>query len=300
MEGWVKSVYIPAWDTWKHGLLDWENSINPLASGVKCAWRVTTVSPSYMNELTSNSNGLEKLFEIEKGKCVGILNGIDVEVWNPEKDSFIEHHFNAATVNIGKQKCKMQLCQKFGLNATIPLIIFIGRLVGEKAADVLPKTIQVAMQQLYGKFSILILGSGDPIVEKELSIMNNWFNNNYACEIGYNESLSHLMYAGADFLLMPSRVEPCGLNQMYALAYGTVPMVRKTGGLQDTVNDMGNWEGFGITFNNASVDDMVHGIARAIEVYKDQDAMNNIRNIMMQIDHSWESVIDEYDKIYNS
>lgn len=295
---WDKSSYIPAWDTWKYGLLDWQGTINPLACGVKCASRVTTVSQSYMNELSISSNGLEKLFEYERGKCAGILNGIDNEVWNPKTDSFLKHHFTNKTVAKGKEQNKTALCKQFNLNKNVPLFIFIGRLVGEKAADLLPQAIEAAMHNFYGQFSMLILGSGDPHVEHILQSFNGRFNNFYHAEIGYNESLSHLMYAGADFLLMPSRVEPCGLNQMYALRYGTVAIVRSTGGLQDTIKDMGEWEGFGIRFNNPTVSDIHYSIQRAIEAYENKTHLNWMRNYMMQINHSWENTVEEYDNIY--
>lgn len=296
--GWDKSNYIPAWDTWKYGLLDWQNTINPLACGVKCAHQVTTVSQSYMNELSSSSNGLGKLFEYEKNKCVGILNGIDTEVWNPETDSFLSHHFNNKSVAKGKLQNKKELCKRFNLDSGVPLFIFIGRLVGEKAADLLPQVIEAAMHNFYGKFSMLILGSGDPHVETSLQQMNSRFGNYYHAEIGYNESLSHLMYAGADFLLMPSRVEPCGLNQLYALRYGTVAIVRSTGGLKDTVKDMGDWEGFGIRFNHANTSDIHHSIQRAIEVYQNKTHFSWMRGCMMQIDHSWENTVESYNNVY--
>lgn len=296
--GWDKSNYLPAWDTWKYGLLDWQGTINPLACGVKCASKVTTVSQSYMDELSSSSNGLEKLFEYEKGKCIGILNGIDNEVWNPETDTFLNYHFSNKTVTKGKQQNKVALCKQFGLDKNVPLFIFIGRLVGEKAADLLPQTIEVTMHNFYGKFSMLILGSGDPSVEHSLQSFNKRFGKYYHAEIGYNESLSHLMYAGADFLLMPSRVEPCGLNQIYALRYGTLAIVRSTGGLQDTIKDMGEWEGFGIRFNNATVADIHYSIQRAIDAYENKTHLNWMRNYTMQINHSWENTVKQYDAVY--
>jgi len=297
--GWDKSIYIPDWDTWKQGLLDWNNNINPLASGIKCAWKVTTVSNSYMSELRYNSNGLEKLFEYEKGKCYGILNGIDNDVWNPKTDTYIKNHFTVKTVTKGKQKNKEIICDQFGLNKDLPLFVFIGRLVGEKAADILPAAIRSLMHSFYGQFSLLILGSGDPMVEWELASFNEQYKGFYYADIGYNESLSHLMYAGSDFLLMPSRVEPCGLNQMYSLRYGTLPIVRSTGGLQDTVKDMGEQDGFGIRFNNATVEDIHYSVNRAIQVYKDKTHFDWMRKYMMQIDHSWESTVAQYDNIYS-
>jgi starch synthase len=296
--GWDKANYIPAWDAWKRGQLDWANTINPLASGIKCAWKVTTVSQSYMHELRSNSNGLEKLFEYESGKCCGILNGIDNEVWNPKTDTYIENHFTFKSVTKGKLKNKEIICQRFGFDINLPLFVFIGRLVGEKAADILPTTIEALMHSHQGQCSIMILGSGDPNVEWQLSSINDKYLGYYHADIGYNESLSHLLYAGADFLFMPSRVEPCGLNQMYSMRYGTVPIVRSTGGLKDTVKDMGEPDGFGIRFNNATVEDIHYAACRAISVYKDKKHLEWMRKFMMQIDHSWEETVAEYDKVY--
>ena len=298
--GWDKSRYVPRWDLWKRGMLDWNETINPLASGIKCAAKVTTVSWSYMDELRTNSNGLEKLFEYERGKCVGILNGIDNEVWNPATDKYLEHHFTVKTVATGKEKNKKILCERFGLDATKPLFIFIGRLVGEKAADILPHAIRMGIEQTQGQASFLVLCSGETNVEWEFQQMAEPYKGVFNVVIGYDETLSHIMYAGADFLLMPSRVEPCGLNQMYAMRYGTVPMVRSTGGLQDTVVDMGDPDGFGIRFNHATADDVVYAISRAVSVYQDKTHFNWMRQHMMQIDHSWESTVDEYTNVYRS
>lgn len=298
--GWDKSLYIPRWDLWKRGMLDWAGSINPLASGVKCADKVTTVSWSYMDELRENANGLEALFEFEKGKCVGILNGIDNEVWNPSTDTYIENRFTVKTVTKGKEQNKKILCDQFGLDITKPLFVFIGRLVGEKAADILPDAIRTAIYQTQGNACFLILGSGETSIEWELQQMTNEYQGIYNAYIGYNEQLSHLIYAGADFLLMPSRVEPCGLNQMYAMRYGTVPVVRSTGGLKDTVTDMGDTDGFGIRFNNATIDDLAYSIGRGVSVYQDKKHMEWMRKYMMQIDHSWESTVSEYRQVYQS
>lgn len=298
--GWDKSLYIPRWDLWKRGMLDWAGRINPLASGVKCADKVTTVSWSYMDELRENANGLEALFEFEKGKCVGILNGIDNEVWNSSTDTYIENRFTVKTVTKGKEQNKKILCDQFGLDITKPLFVFIGRLVGEKAADILPAAIRTAIYQTQGNACFLILGSGETSIEWELQQMTNEYQGIYNAYIGYNEQLSHLIYAGADFLLMPSRVEPCGLNQMYAMRYGTVPVVRSTGGLKDTVTDMGDTDGFGIRFNNATIDDLAYSIGRGVSVYQDKKHMEWMRKYMMQIDHSWESTVSEYRQVYQS
>jgi len=296
--GWDKYHYLPAYDSFKWGDLDWNNNINPLASAIKCAWKVTTVSQSYMNELRYKSNGLEALFEFEKGKCVGILNGIDNEVWNPETDTYLTNNFSVKGVTAGKKKNKKKICEEYGLDETLPLFVFIGRLVGEKAADILPNAFKNVLYHQAGKASYMILGSGDKYVESQLFNITSSNIGYYNTFIGYDEALSHKLYAAADFLLMPSRVEPCGLNQMYAMRYGTVPMVRRTGGLIDTVTDMGDWEGFGILFNHATVDDIAHSIYRAIEVYKNKTQMERMRKHMMQIDHSWESVVEAYTRVY--
>ncbi len=297
---WSKSNYIPGWDSWKTGLLEWNKMINPLASAVKCAWQVTTVSHSYLDELKKNANGLEALFEYEKGKCIGILNGIDADVWDPSTDKFVTDKFDTKNVEDGKKKNKSVLCKQFNLDETKPLIVFIGRLVGEKAADVLPDAILSSIYTFQNKANFFILGSGDPQVEWQLTQLVQHFPGSYNCVIGYNETLSHQMYAGADFLLMPSRVEPCGLNQMYAMRYGTVPMVRSTGGLKDTVTDVGDPKGWGIRFNQATVGDITFSVGRAIEIFNDKILIKKMRNRMMKIDNSWENAVKQYLNLYES
>jgi starch synthase len=299
--GWDQQYLLPAFDTWKSGMLDWNNTINPLASAIKCAWRVTTVSPSYMEELKYAANGLEELLATEWRKSTGILNGIDADVWDPTRDNFLAKNYDDHLVKEGKRKNKKELCGHFGLDPDKPLITFIGRLVGEKAADVLPDAIRNSIYQFGGAANFLVLGSGDAQVENRLDALQHQLNGYVSSYIGYNESLSHLMYAGADFLLMPSRVEPCGLNQMYALRYGTVPMVRSTGGLKDTVKDFGDWQGYGIRFNHANVADITHSVGRAIDLYNNKrDLYNWMRSYMMGIDHSWDTSAKEYVKLYES
>jgi starch synthase len=298
--GWDKSNYIPHWDSWKSGLLEWGDAINPLASGIKCAAKVSTVSPGYLEELRYNANGLEKLFEYEKGKCIGILNGIDADVWNPENDKYIEEDFSTEDFNTKKAINKKILCDHFNLEEMKPLIIFIGRLVGEKAADLLPSAIGDSIYHMEGKMNFLILGSGDPGIEHQLQNLRGHFLGYYNAQIGYNEKLSHQMYAGADFLLMPSRVEPCGLNQMYAMRYGTIPIVRRTGGLKDTVKDFGEEGGYGICFDTATVWDISHSIYRALQLYEQVEKMDEIRKFIMEIDNSWEKSAEIYLNLYNS
>lgn len=297
--GYDKLHYLPEFDLSKIGYLEWNGTINSLACAIKCAWKVTTVSPSYLDEISNRANGLENLLRWERPKSIGILNGIDTEVWNPKTDPMLEHHYSTKEFKKGKAMNKAFLCEQFKLDSEKPLFTFIGRLVGEKGADLLPQVCSVAFHEYGTAINLLMLGSGDPQVEKELQGLQNFYHGNYNAYIGYNEKLAHLIYAGADFLLMPSRVEPCGLNQMYALRYGTVPIVRRTGGLRDTVPDIGD-SGFGICHNEVTVSDVIHAIGRAMLLYKDQKQFDTVRKTAMQVDHSWDLVAETYIQVYES
>ncbi len=297
--GYDKLHYIPAFDLSRIGYLEWNGTINPLASGIKCAWKVTTVSPSYLDEISNKANGLENLLRWERPKSLGILNGIDTELWNPKTDALLEHHYGLRDFKKGKAANKKWLCEQFHLDPEKPLFTFIGRLVGEKGADLLPHMASIALHEFSSQINILILGSGDPEVEQQLSGLQHFYSGHYSAYIGYNEALAHKIYAGADFLLMPSRVEPCGLNQMYALRYGTIPMVRRTGGLRDTVIDIGDG-GFGLCHDQTTVADVVHSIGRAIQLFADTKKFDAVRKEIQQIDHSWNSVAETYISVYQS
>ena len=299
-QGWFgfdKLHYLPEFDLMHVGFLEWNNSINSLAVGVKCAHAVTTVSPSYLNEINISANGLEGLFRSVRDKSKGILNGIDIEVWDPAKDQMIADNYSVENIESGKQSNKIKLCEQFELDPTKPLFSFIGRLFEEKGGDLLPQASALALSENFENINILILGSGNSVIEEQLLQLRNDYNGNYNVFIGYNEELAHLIYAGSDYILMPSRVEPCGLNQMYALRYGTIPIVRRTGGLRDTVIDFGD-NGNGICHDQASVGDICYSINRAVKLYDDKINFNKIRKIGMETDHSWERVCQEYIEIY--
>ena len=298
--GWDKSHFIPEYDKWKWGLLDWNEMINPLASGIRCASKVNTVSSGYLEELQYEANGLESLFRSESRKCFGILNGIDTEVWDPETDTYLVKNLKGKNLKDYKKQNKEALCTQFNLGPAKPLIVFIGRLVGEKAADLLPQVIGDSIYHMDGGMNFLVLGSGEKDVEHRLSDMQSHLVGYYNSMIGYNEQLSHQMYAGADFLLMPSRVEPCGLNQMYALRYGTVPIVRRTGGLKDTVKDYGEEGGFGVCFNYATVGDISNAVYRALQLYNQKKKMSATIVQIMAIDHSWDKSAEIYINLYNA
>lgn len=297
---WDKSYYLPEIDQSQSGLLDWRGGINPLASAVKCAWKFSTVSPSYLHELTIKSNGLEYLFYTEYKKGVGIINGIDTQVWDPATDSMLTANYSTKTIDAGKLKNKQALCERFGLSPDKPLFSFIGRLVDEKGADLLPAIIRSSLDEHNEELNFMILGSGDTEVEHALLELKEQYPQSCAVYIGYNEELAHQVYAGADFLLMPSRVEPCGLNQLYSLRYGTVPIVRNTGGLKDSIIDFGEEGGYGIKFNNIRAEEAVYAVSRAYELYKNTPHLQQIRKTMMKLDFSWDKSAKEYINLYES
>lgn len=296
--GFDKLHLLPAFDSYKIGLLEWNGQINPLATAIKCVWKITTVSPTYLHEITKNANGLEDLLSVERLKSVGILNGIDTEIWKPQTDILIENNYSPRNFRKGKELNKKIICEKFGLDATKPLFAYIGRFAAEKGADLLPHVVSIALHKFGENINLLFLGSGDKNVEEKLNELKPIYKSNYNCYIGYNESLAHLIYAGADFLLMPSRVEPCGLNQMYALRYGTIPIVRRTGGLKDTVVDIGDF-GVGICHDQASVEDIIFSIGRGYALYLEPKQMEIVIKKGMKINHSWEKAAESYLTVYN-
>ncbi|OOG66819.1 glycogen synthase [Flavobacterium sp. A45] len=293
-----KLYYLPEFNLINIKELEWGNCINSLATAIKCADEVTTVSPSYLNEINHSDNGLETLFQRVRHKSRGILNGIDVDVWNPNSDPMVEIHYSIENFVEGKQRNKEQLCALFNMNPTKPLFSFIGRLYNEKGADLLPKVVTSALTTFENEINILILGYGDVEIENQLTQLLSVYNGKYNVYIGYNEELAHKVYASSDFILIPSRTEPCGLNQMYALRYGTIPIVRRTGGLKDTIIDYED-NGNGICHDEASVEDVCDSIQRAVDLFKNKENIKQIRIKGMSEDHSWKNVSQEYLELYN-
>ena len=197
----------------------------------------------------------------------------------------------------GKLANKKVVCEQFDLDVSKPLVSFIGRLVYEKGADLLPKVIYKTL--LKNEVNIVILGSGDKDVEAELKSLEIHFKNSYAANIGYDEKLAHQLYAASDFLLMSSRVEPCGLNQLYAMRYGTIPIVPLTGGLKDTVVDVKDG-GVGICYDNATIIDICASLERAVDLYRNKKVFLTARKKCMQINHSWEKSSQEYLSLYQT
>jgi starch synthase len=296
---WQLQHLLPFYQAEARGFLDWGNAINPMASAIRCSWRFSTVSPGYLEELRNNSGGMEWVINNEWHKSAGILNGIDAQVWNPATDPMLPNPLKNNDVDAFKAANKMVILEKFALKPDLPIVTFIGRVVGEKGADLLPETIGKYLS-MGAATNFIILGTGDPSVTDAFKRMAAHFPDRFGCAIMYDETLSHQLYAGSDFLVMPSRVEPCGLNQMYALRYGTVPIVRSVGGLKDSVEDIGAPSGgAGIRFTHFSADDLTLALHRAMQLYWDRpDEFKKLRQRIMQIDYSWERSTADYIDMY--
>lgn len=278
------------------GLLDWDKKINGLATSIKCAWRVNTVSPSYMAELVTDLDRLTSLMRDEEEKCSGILNGIDHKVWDPSSDKFLDIHLKGDEWNAFKIKSKTALAKKFGLSSKKPLVSFIGRFAYEKGADLLASTMDQYLKRK-DDINFVILGSGDKRIEGDIKSIAAKHPKKIGATIAYDEKLAREIYAGSDFLIMPSRFEPCGLNQMFCMRYGTIPIVRSIGGLKDTVPDISD-KGNGIAFKDATMSDMLQALDRASALFKTQKNFIALRNKICKLDFSWGKSAKAYSELY--
>jgi starch synthase len=291
---------LPDFDHYNTGLLDWDGALNSLAAGIKTAWKVSTVSEGYMDELQEFCHGLEYLLQAEQAKTLGILNGIDTEIWDPSTDSYLEEHYSLRNYKVGKSKNKEKLCDEFDLNPEKPLFSFIGRLVREKGADLLPDLIKKCHKNGVDA-NFIVLGTGDPHLHEIFENLENEYTGYFDSRLEYNEGLAHLIYAGSDFLLMPSRVEPCGLNQLYSMRYGTIPVVRKTGGLADTVIDVDEEEdGYGFVFEDFKLQEAAEAVERAVELFAKKRLFASKRRHIMNLDFSWTKAAENYISMYKS
>lgn len=288
---------LPPYDSKYDGVLDWDHKINSLATAVKCAWKVNTVSPNYMQEIRRNAGYMTQLYTMEGHKCSGILNGVDVELWNPSTDPFLEAKLKGNWKSF-KAKNKTTLLKLFGLKSRRPLIGFIGRLTDQKGADLLSHAIEDTLGQS-AKVSVIILGTGDKAIEQRLSELEKKFKGSVAAHIAYDEGMSRLIYAGCDYIIMPSRFEPCGLNQLFAMRYGSIPVVATVGGLVDTVPDI-DQDGNGITFKPNNVWEISNAISRAISLYANKSAFTKLTAKISSLDYSWEYSAKEYVNLYQS
>ncbi len=299
--GWEEFYKLPWFDEDARGILDWEDRINPMAIGIKSAWRISTVSETYLEEMKHHSaNGLEWLIHHEQHKAVGILNGIDAKVWDPKTDEFIEYHLEGTDIDTFKENNKAVIREKFGFDNDFPIVIFIGSLIPEKGADLLPDLIKKVIASGM-KINMVVLGKGDRELMVNLCHLQQRFSGQIGVKLTYDEELAHQLYAGSDFLFMPSRVEPCGMNQMFAMRYGTIPIVRSVGGLKDSVPDIDQdkEEGRGVRFDGFSVEAGYAAIYRALNAYFFQpEKFEALRKKVMAADFSWNNSAKQYTQLY--
>jgi len=279
-------------------------AFNGYASAMKAGLEVSdvlsTVSRRYAQEIQTPEYGygLDWLTRQRSDRLVGITNGIDYEVWNPETDPDLPAHFSINNPE-GKQKCKLALLQCFGLPTETerPLIGSISRLTEQKGIDLI---IQSAQEILEAGAFIISLGSGEKRYEDFWQALRDYAPRQVAIYRGYNEPLAHLIEAGSDFFIMPSKFEPCGLNQMYSLRYGTIPIVRAVGGLDDTVEqwDAVNQTGNGFKFSRYDAAAFIEKIYEALFAYADPESLAILRRNGMSADNSWENAAARYVELY--
>lgn len=264
---------------------------------------LTTVSPTYTEEVQRPFFGehLDGIFRRRSNVLYGVMNGIDYVEWDPSTDPFLENHFSKDDL-AGKAAQKRALQEELGLDVdeNIPLIVMIGRLTEQKGLDLLARVIE---EMLYKPVQIAVLGTGDAKYEDMLRYYAWKFPGRMSACVTFDNSLSHRMYAGADMLLMPSLFEPCGLSQMIAMRYGTLPVVRETGGLKDSVIPYNQYtgEGTGFSFANYNAHEMLYTIQRAADLFaNDKETWKKLQKQAMEADFSWAKAAKEYVAIYQN
>ena len=275
--------------------------INPLKSGIKFGDVVTTVSPTYAREIceTPLGMGMQQTLRERRNGVVGILNGVDYREWDPRHDAYLTAHFGPKDLR-GKLSNKQRLLVSAGLNLEPqkPLIGMVTRLAEQKGIDLLMEALPALLEAR--DFAFVILENGDPQYLKFFSDLAAHFPARVSFRSGHDEAFAHLIEAGSDMFLMPSRYEPCGLNQMYSLRYGTVPIVRKTGGLADSVQhyDAATGQGTGCVFNDYDVPAVRWGVSMALDWFSDQTLWRNLMRNGMAQDFSWSRQTAIYEQIY--
>ncbi len=279
--------------------------VNFLAAGLAHADQITTVSPTYAQEILRDeySEGLGQLLNSRKESITGILNGMDYSEWNPASDSALKpYNFDVKSIKKkSKVKEMLQKEMKLPVNPGIPLFGMVSRLTGQKGIDLLIDTLGPGTQAFReGRAQLAILGSGEKHFEDAMKNLALAFPASVSVRLAFSGPLSRLIEGGSDFFLMPSRYEPCGLNQMYSLRYGTLPVVRHTGGLADTVKDLNANpdSGNGFVFQNCTGADMGHAINRAVEFFTSKKEFKTARKRAMQQRFDWESSAEEYLAVY--
>ena len=285
----------------KDGTMLMDGDVNLLKGAVLCSDAVSTVSPTYANELKMPyfAHRMESIMRQCSNKLSGVLNGIDMKLYDPRTDERILKNFSIEDM-AGKDECKTELQRMVGLREEphTPIVAMVSRLVSHKGLDLICEVLHDMMEL---PMQLVVLGTGDQRYEEFFHWAAQQYPGRMAVRMDYNEDLSMAIYAGADLFLMPSKSEPCGLSQMIAMRYGTLPIVRETGGLKDTVqpHDDYNGVGNGFSFTNYSSGDMLHVIREAVYLYKDYpDLFSNLRQRAMSCDFSWARSAREYLRIY--
>jgi len=278
--------------------LEFYGNINLMKAGIIHSDVINTVSPTYAKEILSAEFGckLEGLLKTREKDLVGILNGIDYLVWNPGFDSAI---FKKYRTRKGKLVNKTMLQDKFSLPASVetPVFGFVGRFVQQKGIDL----IVAAVESLKEKdFQFIGLGTGERVYEEAITLLAKKYPDRVAVKIGFDDALARQIYAGSDFFLMPSRFEPCGLGQLISLKYGTIPIVRKTGGLADTIQPINveTQEGWGFVFEDADFSQLVQAMNMAIDLYPDTTFMEHLFKKAISLDFSWNKSVEQYIALY--
>lgn len=277
--------------------------VNFMKSGLMFADVINTVSQTYANEIRTKEDygeGLKEVLSKRKDSLFGIVNGIDKNVWHPEKDKQISANYSSKNIE-EKLLNKKDLAERFGFeyNENVPIIGLISRLYDSKGIDLVQKAFNDLMKL---NIQIILLGTGDHKYHSFFEKMASKNSNKFACYLGFNDELAHLIEAGADMFLMPSKYEPCGLNQLYSLTYGTVPIVRETGGLADTVvrfNEKTE-EGTGFVFKKYDEEEMIKEIKHALKVFEDKKTWQKIMRAGMKLDFGWEVSAKKYIELYKT
>lgn len=273
--------------------------INFLKTGLIYADVLTTVSPTYANEICSPEYGmgLDHILRERRDHLVGILNGVDYDAWSPEKDQLIPHPYSAGNL-FGKSQNKIALQRRFGLYAdpATPVVGIVSRLVHQKGFDLCFEVLPALLRA--GRLQLAIVGNGEYRYEEFFGWLEHEFPGRAAFYRGFNNSLAHLVEAGADLFLMPSLYEPCGLNQMYSLRYGTIPIVRKTGGLADTVTPHFLDDGDGVVFDHFDTRGLAWALDTALQLYADAPRWKQMITNAMSRDFSWDTQTQHYTRLY--
>jgi starch synthase len=281
--------------------VEFYKQLNCLKAGIVFADIITTVSPRYAREITTESLGcgLDDRLRQRRKQLFGILNGVDYGDWNTTKNSFLPHAFSVTRL-AGKTANKLALQKEMDLpqKKDVPLFGTISRLAEQKGVDI---ELGALEEMLNADIQFVLLGSGSPTFEKGYQKLARRFPAKVSLRLGYDEGLAHRIEAACDFFLMPSQFEPCGLNQMYSLRYGTVPVVRATGGLDDSVIDytQDTTRPTGIKFYEYSARALAKAIRKAIAIYGQPDLLRRYRQNAMRVNFSWEKTVEEYIKVYN-